>query len=101
MPDYILLRTGVISRSENHLPYKSIQNIINKQSLTERICGLATVVVQNAAQTAVQIGNRTSSVGVNISMIGQPKDKAEELNQILNDIISKISSQNSSVSMGL
>ncbi len=89
MPDYILLRTGVISRSENHLPYRSIQNINNNQSLFERILGLGTVVVQNAAQMAMPSSRgRTTTKGVDISFIGQPKAKADELNEILNNIVS-------------
>jgi membrane protein YdbS with pleckstrin-like domain len=99
-PDYILFRTGVISRSENHLPYKSIQNILNKQSILSRILGLSTVVIQNAAQQ--MMGSRGQvGQGSAISLVWQPKEKAEELNNILNDIVSKINPQNSSNMMGL
>ncbi len=87
MEDHILFRSGVFNRRENHLPYKSIQNIINKQGFVERIFGLATLSIQNAAQGGAYLGE---------NIPGQPKASAEELNQILNDIVSKINPQNSS-----
>ncbi len=99
-PEYILLRTGVFSRSENHLPYKSIQNVVNRQGILDRILGISTVTIQNAAQQMIQTRNGRSSVGIGISLVWQPKAKAEELNKILNDITSKINSQGGS-SMGV
>lgn len=101
MPDYILLRTGVISRSENHLPYKSIQNVLNQQGIIDRILGLSTVTIQNAAQQMVGPKGQAVGQGSAIALVWQPKDKAEELNNILNDITSKINPQNSSNMMGL
>ena len=95
MPDYILLRTGVISKSENHLPYKSIQNILNKQGIVDRMFGLSTVVIQNAAQQMVSPRGQALGSGSTISLVWQPKDKAEELNNLLNDIVTKINPQNS------
>ena len=91
-PDYIVLRTGVISRQEEHLPYKSIQNILNKQSILDRVLGLSTVVIQNAAQQMVGKGQVVES---GIALIWQPKAKAEALNAVLNDIVSKVNPQNS------
>ena len=102
LPDYILLRTGIFSRQENHLPYKSIQNITNNQTLFNRILGLSTVTIQNAAQQMMPSGRGQSTlVGSGIALVWQPKEKAEELNNLLNDIVSKISPQNSSVAMGV
>ncbi len=92
-PEYILLRTGVISRSENHLPYKSIQNVLNKQGIVDRVLGLSTVTIQNAAQQ--MLGSRGQAPkGSGISLVWQPKEKADELSQALNDITSKINPQN-------
>jgi putative membrane protein len=101
MPDYILLRTGVISRSENHLPYKSIQNVLNNQTILDRMFGLSTVTIQNAAQQMVSSRGQSIGQGSAIALVWQPKDKADELSQILNDIVSKINPQNSSNMMGL
>ncbi len=88
LPDYILLRTGVISRSENHLPYKSIQNVTNKQGIIERMLGIATVSVENAAFVTTSqksfflSGGGGSSRSAGIELIGQPRERAEQLNLI-------------------
>lgn len=100
-PDYILLRTGVISRSENHLPYKSIQDILNNQGIVDRIFGLSTVTIQNAAQQMMQNSRRSIGSGSGISLVWQPKEKAEELTKTLNDIVSKINPQNQNNNTGL
>jgi len=98
LPDYILLRKGFISKQENHLPYKSIQNILNKQDILDRILGLSTIVIENAAQGFPLAPGRQMPMlrSSAISLVWQPKDKAEELNRILNSIVSKINPQNSS-----
>lgn len=50
--DFILYRTGVLAISETHMPYNSIQNVVTKQTLTDRILGLADIVIENAAQSS-------------------------------------------------
>ncbi|MEI8174725.1 MAG: PH domain-containing protein [bacterium] len=49
-PEHIYYREGVISMSEKHMPYSSIQDVTVKQSVIERLFGLAKVVIENAAQ---------------------------------------------------
>ncbi len=104
LPDYILLRTGVISRSENHLPYKAIQNVTNRQGVIERMLGIATVSIENAAFVGVAqksfslSGGRSMARSAGIALIGQPVEKAESLNQLLNQIVS---SQTNSSAMGV
>ncbi len=100
-PDYILFRTGIISKQENHLPYKSIQNILNSQGVVDRILGMSTVIVQNAAQQVIMSGGRMTMVNSNVNLVWQPKEKAEELNRILNDIVIKINPKNPNNIMGL
>lgn len=104
MPEYILLRTGVISRSENHLPYKSIQNITNRQGVIERMLGIATVTIENAAFVAApQKSFALSGAGIGrsagVTLVGQPREKAEQLNQILNQIVGSVG--NTSNTMGV
>ncbi len=100
-PDYILLRTGVLARSENHLPYKSIQNILNKQGVSDRVFGLSTIKIENAAQLVAPIKSGSMSMNSGISLVWQPKEKAEELNKVLNDIVSKINPQSQGNNMGV
>lgn len=89
--DYILLKTGVLSRQEKHIPYKSIQNITESQGILDRMFSLSDVTIENAASGAMQNG---------VPLVWQPKIKAGELTKILNDIVSKINPQ-SSKSTGL
>ena len=82
----ILLKTGVVSRSSRHLPYKSIKDISVSQGVIDRLLGLYTVSIQDA----------TSSSGLVI--VGQSKEHADKLSSVLNGIIGKKSDPSS---MGL
>ncbi|HEV7424252.1 MAG TPA: hypothetical protein VGO21_03620, partial [Candidatus Paceibacterota bacterium] len=66
--------------------------------ILDRMLGISTVTIQNAAQ---QMIGRGQAVGSGISLIWQPKAKAEELNNILNDITSKINPQSQGNNMGV
>jgi len=98
--DYILLRTGVLKKEEKHMPYKSIQNITNGQDIPDRIFGMSDIVIENAATKTIGWGRNRQTIQDNMSFVWQPKDKAEELTNVLNNIVGKINPQ-SSRSMGL
>lgn len=108
MPEYLLLKTGIIGRQEKHLPYKSIQNLIVSQGIIERMFGIATVKIENAAFEGMNSQNSGFGMRINgrstigrssgISLVGQPYEKAQELNQILNQITNL---QSDPTSMGL
>lgn len=51
--DNIYMKQGVISISENHMPYSSIQNVIVEQGVIERLFGLGKVVIENAGQQMI------------------------------------------------
>lgn len=89
LPDYIQLKTGIISKSESHLPYRSIQDVTISRGLFNRMLGLSTVIIKNAAQFSQ---NYQGSGGIVI--IGQPREKAEELSQYLNKVLAKIGHSN-------
>lgn len=95
MPDYILLRTGIFSRTEKHMPYKSIQNITKDQGIFDRILGLSDVTAQDATIITVGYGRNKHTEQDGVSMVWQPTEKADELVKILNDFVSKINPQNS------
>ena len=101
MPDYILLHTSLISKEEKHMPYKAIQNINNVQSIFDRMFGLSKVIIENASNQTISRGGRQYTIQGGISLVWQPKEKAEELAKILNDIVSKINPQNTNDMMGL
>ncbi|MDB4984602.1 MAG: hypothetical protein JWM20_781 [Patescibacteria group bacterium] len=86
MPDYVYARQGIISVEEKHLPYGTIQDVVMSQSFFERIFGIATVTIQNAA-AAQMVGRRMVSSG--IALVGQPLAKAQELSAIAKGIMAK------------
>lgn len=55
--DNIYYREGIISLSEKHMPYSSIQDVTVKQGILERLVGLASVRIENAAQQMIQTRN--------------------------------------------
>lgn len=61
-PVHIYHREGVISLSEKHMPYSSIQNVTVKQGVIERFFGLAKVVIENAAQQPMVVGRHGKQV---------------------------------------
>lgn len=74
LPDYIVRKKGIIAKSEEHVPYRSVQDVWISQSVLERLFGLATVTIQNAAQ-----GGRAFS----LQIPGQPLAKANEITDAL------------------
>lgn len=55
-PENIYFKQGVLSISENHMPYSSIQDVTVRQSFIERLFGLGRVVIENASQQSVVVG---------------------------------------------
>jgi uncharacterized membrane protein YdbT with pleckstrin-like domain len=65
--DFINIKQGIISRQERHVPYSVIQNVIVKQDILDRVFGLSTIVVENAAGGGMpmpQYNGRGSSGGM-------------------------------------
>lgn len=90
LPQFVMQKTGVIATQEKHLPYKSIQDVMIKQSLVEKILGLSTVVVQNAANAGMNYGRRGLRAGINDANVvipGQPIDKGQKLVEELNKVL--------------
>lgn len=86
-PEFVLQKEGVITRSERHLPYKSIQDVTLRQGIIERILGLSTVVIENAAQSGVVSRRGNISKQNNIRIPGQERAKGEALVATLNNIV--------------
>ncbi len=80
-PNFLEVRTGIISKRETHLPYSSIQDVLIKQSLVERLFGLCTVTIQNAAGMSSGYSRKGSPNGTNLP--GQPLAKGNELVEIV------------------
>ena len=94
MPDYILVKTGILSKRETHLPYRAVQDVSVYQPFFQRLFGLATLIIENAASNVVVRRNRSSSFSSKITIPGQPLDKAQRLNEIFNKIVAAQNSRN-------
>jgi putative membrane protein len=83
LPEYILMRTGVISRSEVHVPYRAVQDVNVKQGIVERMFGLATVSIENAAAPQM-VGKKI--VGSGVAIPGQSLEKANHIAEIVRNV---------------
>lgn len=101
--NFFTLNQGILSKQQRHIPYGVIQNIFVKQDIFDRLFGLASLAVENAAQGAgyrasgdqkvfglIAAGNQqTRSVDVigfsgnKVSIPGLLKADAEALRQIV------------------
>lgn len=79
-PDYIVTKKGVIAKTETHVPYRSVQDVTVSQGVFERMLGIATVVIENAATQQIA-GNRAISSAIVIP--GQPLSRAAELSDAI------------------
>lgn len=95
LPDYIVMRKGVLSRSETHTPYRAVQDVNVSQGIIDRIFGLARVSIENAAAApqAARVGLFSSKVSMSntntIIIPGQPLDKANHLSDVVKSTILK------------
>jgi membrane protein YdbS with pleckstrin-like domain len=95
---YIEVRQGVISKQQRHIPVGVIQNVFVKQGLLDRIFGLATLTIENAAQSGKNSGGKFGwmknsnasgqtlgfdSNGGRVAIPGLKKQHAEELKVII------------------
>ena len=87
-PKCLTINQGIINKSQIHIPYGVIQNILVKQSILDRLFGLAFLTVENAVgQGAFYEGRqKVEPVGVHgnkVSIPGLKKEHAEKLKDVL------------------
>lgn len=78
-PEYFQMNEGIFTRSETHVPYGTIQDVILSQSLLERIFGLCSVRMENA----VALSGRHPR---GITLPGQPLAKGRELVELFRSV---------------
>lgn len=88
LPQFIMMKDGVIKREEKHVPYRTLQNVLLKRSIIERMLGLSTVIIENAAMGTSKTGRASR-----ITVPGQPFAKGNELVNELNRILGQTSGQ--------
>ncbi len=94
-PDNIYFREGVISISEKHMPYSSIQDVTVKQGIIERFLGLASVVIENAAQQAMPMNTRGRQFNIFSGVLLQGLT-LEDANKITNILKTTVLGKNTS-----
>ncbi len=87
LPEYIVMRSGILAREERHLPYRSIQDVSVSQNVLARMFGIANVVIRNAATGSVIVNGRTVVVGGGITVPGLMLADAERLASITRNIL--------------
>lgn len=92
-PEYIQYATGILARSEQHIPYRSIQDVNISQSLLDRIFGLANVRIENAAQ----MQSRRAVTNSGISIVGQNRERADRIVAALKPVILSANSSQTGV----
>lgn len=88
LPQFIQMKEGVIQREEKHVPYRTLQNVLLKRNIIERMLGLSTVVIENAAME-----NSKFKRASHVTIPGQPLAKGNELVNELNKILGHTSGQ--------
>ena len=82
-PDNLYYKVGVISLSEKHMPYSSIQDVTIRQGILDRIFGLADVRVENAAQQMIQTRQGRMPISAGIVLQGFSLASANKITDIL------------------
>lgn len=87
-PDFVMSKTGVLSKSEKHVPYRTIQDVVLVQSVMERLFGICSVRIENAAsgQTSGRRGTKFQGVMIPGLSLEQGKHLVEMLNGITSSI---------------
>ncbi len=87
--EYILMKTGIISKEEKHVPYATVQDVVVSQGIIERMFGLAHIVIQNAAQGGFAAGGRGSAVPVfgGIIIPGQRLERAQHISEMVKSVV--------------
>lgn len=93
-PENIYYREGVISLSEKHMPYSSIQDVTVRQGVVERFFGLAKVVIENAAQQQM-ISTRYGKQPVGFAGVILQGISIEDANKITNLLKTTVLGRNS------
>jgi len=84
LPEYIQFHTGVISLSETHLPYHSIQDVNISQSIFDRMFGLSNVRIENATQVSV---GRYGKMNGGVTIVGISQASASHITEVVKNII--------------
>ena len=86
-PDFIYIKNGVFSIHETHIPYNTIQDATLSRGVVERLFGLSSVIIRNAAGLGIS----------NIVIPGQTIDKSQKIIEVLNSITTQKGSSSTGI----
>lgn len=86
--DFIMQRVGIITVEEKHMPYSTVQNVLVKQGVIDRVLGIADVQIENAATTVVgsykgRVATAPSSVTIEGLFLKEAETLATQLRTAL------------------
>jgi len=106
--EYITVNQGILSKSQTHIPYGVIQNILTSQDLFDRFFNVIDLKIQNATQgggvqNAIyysnrRIGERIGVFGNTIEIPGLDLNDAQKLKDA---ILNKVKSASTDIHSGL
>ena len=101
-PEYLNISQGIFKKSQIHIPYNTIQDVIVRQDFMDRLLGIYLLVIENfsGSGTGVSAG-RVQPIGVvgnQVSIPGLTRDHAEALKQ---HILQKVKQNPSSPTSGV
>lgn len=86
--EFVIFHQGILSKQQKNLPYGVIQDIIVNQDITDRLFGLASIIIENASFGGGQVyarGQAAALIGFvgNVAVIpGLTVKNAEKLKDI-------------------
>ncbi len=105
---FIVVRQGILAKQERRIPYGKIQDILVRRDFSDRIFGLASLMIENARQGSLaisptyvlgkqRVGNEIfGSVGNAVNIPGLDKNDAELLKEAISQKIRDIPVENTS-----
>lgn len=80
-PEYIFVHQGVIGMSEIHVPYNTIQDVMVSQGIFEKMFGIYSVTIQNAA------GGARTPVAGGVQIPGQTLENANKISEFVRSLL--------------
>lgn len=102
--EYITIYQGVISKSQIHIRYGVIQNILIGQDIFDRLFRVVDLRVQNAVQggpVAYGYGRQTEGIGVSGNTVEIPGLDPKDAQKLKDEILQKVKTAASDTHSGL
>ncbi len=85
MSDNIYFRSGMLSLSEKHMPYSTIQDVTIKQDIISKIFGIAEVRIENATSVPNFSSNKNFEISNAVVIQGVSKSDADKITNLLRE----------------